>query len=451
MKAFSRILGGQGLFSRAARGSIWSISGFVASQAVRLVSNLILTRLLFPEAFGLMTLVTVITIGVAMLSEVGIGLSISQSKRGDDPRFLDTAWTIQVIRGVLLAAIVAALGWPAAQVYQEPLLAAFLPVAAIGLLISGFNPMSIETAARHMLLGRVTLIDLLSQVLATIVTILLAWATQSVWSLVWGNVSGSLSKLVLAHLLLRSGRSRFGWEPAATRELIHFGKWIFASTAFGFLLSQGDRMILGRYVSLDLLGIYNVAQFLATAPMLLASNALSRVIIPLYRESIADPSERIKRRLVVLRRAVTAGTLLLEVSVALIAVALVGIMYDERYSAAGPIAVLIALVQLPLIIGMTYDRAALAAGNSRLYFQNVALRTVLQTTLLIFGAQLAGLPGALAGQTLAGILGHVVIVRVARHEGVWDPVHDMALGGLGLLLGCFVLWLNWPAVAALLG
>ena len=429
---------------------MWSIGGFVASQAVRLVSNLVLTRLLFPEAFGLMALVTVLTIGVTMLSEVGIGLSISQSKRGDDQSFLDTAWTIQVIRGVCLSAILALLAWPAAQLYQEPLLAFFLPVAALGLLISGFNPIRIETAARHLLLGRVIAVDLLSQVVATLVTIVFAWATQSVWSLVWGNVCGSLSKLALAHLMLPGTRSRLLWEPPAVRELIHFGKWIFASTAFGFLLSQGDRIILGTYVSLDLLGIYNVAQFLATAPMLLASTALSRVIIPLYRESISDPSETIGRRLTVLRRFVTGGTLILEAGVALIAVMLVGVLYDERYAAAGPIAVLIALVQLPLIVGMTYDRAALAAGDSKRYFYNLAFRTVSQTALFIGGAELGGLVGALVGHTLAGVLGHAGTVWVARRNNVWDPWHDIAFGALSLALGGIALWMNWPAIAQLI-
>ena len=87
------------LFARVMRGSVLTAGSYAIAQGLRLVSNLILTRLLFPEAFGLMALVSVFLVGLAMFSDVGIGPAISQSKRGDDVGFLNTAWSIQVLRG----------------------------------------------------------------------------------------------------------------------------------------------------------------------------------------------------------------------------------------------------------------------------------------------------------------------------------------------------------------
>jgi O-antigen/teichoic acid export membrane protein len=91
-----------GLFGRAMRGGALTAGAYAAAQAARLAANLILARLLFPEAFGVMALVTVFLVGLAMFSDVGIGPAISQSERGDDPAFLNTAWTINVVRGGLL-------------------------------------------------------------------------------------------------------------------------------------------------------------------------------------------------------------------------------------------------------------------------------------------------------------------------------------------------------------
>jgi O-antigen/teichoic acid export membrane protein len=449
MSLLSILPAGQGLFARAARSSIWSLFGFATSQVVRLASNLILARLLFPEAFGLMALVTVLTIGVMMLSDVGIGLSISQSHRGDDENFLDTAWTLQVIRAILLGLILTAVGGPAAQIYDEPLLASFLPLSAVGVIISGFVPISFETAVRHMQIGRVTAVDLLSQITATLVMVLLAWTTSSVWSLIVGNVCGSIAKVILAILLIGGKRGRFLWEPAAARELIHFGKWIFASTVCGFLLSQGDRVILGAYVALDLLGIYNVAQFLATMPLLLASAVAQRVIIPLYRECMLEQSDAIRVRLIIARRFFTGATLLLQSVVALSAVMLIGWLYDDRYAAAGPIAILLSLVQLPLIVGMTYDRSALAVGDSRSYFYNLAARAILITALFVTGMELGGIPGALTGQLLAGIIGHSGFAWLAWKNRLWDPWHDIAFGTFSLVIGAVALWYNWFAIIEL--
>src|SRR5690554_1654660 len=98
------------------------MGGYGTAQLLRLASNVILAKLLFPEAFGLMVLVAIFMQGIAMFSDIGILPSIIQNKRGDDPAFLNTAWTIQVIRGVLIW-IVACIGaYPYALIYNEPLL-----------------------------------------------------------------------------------------------------------------------------------------------------------------------------------------------------------------------------------------------------------------------------------------------------------------------------------------
>ena len=105
----SRAIRGEGLMARAFRSAAITVLGFGASQAIRLASNLILTRLLFPEAFGMMAIVGVFLIGLAMFSDVGVGPSIMGSARGDEPDFLDTAWTIQIARGLILLVIALAL------------------------------------------------------------------------------------------------------------------------------------------------------------------------------------------------------------------------------------------------------------------------------------------------------------------------------------------------------
>ena len=93
---------GSSLTARALRSALFTLGGFGSAQLIRLASNLILTRLLFPEAFGMMALTMVFLQGLQMFSDVGVAPAIQQSKRGDDADFLDTAWTIQVVRGLCL-------------------------------------------------------------------------------------------------------------------------------------------------------------------------------------------------------------------------------------------------------------------------------------------------------------------------------------------------------------
>lgn len=407
---------------------------------MRLGSNLILARLLFPEAFGLMALVSVVLVGLAMFSDVGVGPAISQHPRGDERAFLDTAFSINVARGVLLWGLTCALAYPMAAIYTAPDLMQLLPAAGITLLISGFNPTRIDTANRHLLLGRVTLLDLISQIIGIGCMVALAFALQSVWALVIGAIIGSVAKLVIMSKWLPGAANSFCWDKAAGRDLIHFGKWIFLSTACGFLLAQGDKAIFGAYLSLTELGVYNIGYFLASFPVLLAGAVVGRIMIPLYRDHPPAASAANFAKMRRLRLGVTGGTLVLLAALALTGPALVGVMYDARYAGAGAIVVAIACMQMPGVIGMTYDQSALAAGDSRTYFWLIALKALVQTVAFVIGVTMGGLMGALLAQAGAVTLLHPAIVLLARKHRAWDPLHDAVFFGLAAGLAGLVLW-----------
>ncbi len=437
------------LMFRALRGSAFIMMGYAGSQALRLAANLILTRLLFPEAFGLMALVTVFLVGLTMFSDVGIGPSISQSPRGDDPDFLDTAWTIQIVRGFLLWLAACALAWPVSAFYGEPALLWLLPLAGASLAIGGFDPTRIETAHRHLLMGRLTLLDLAAQILGIVAMIGLAVWWHSVAALVAGSLLSVTARLALTHLYLPGPRNRLRWERNAAVELIGFGKWILGSTICGFFSAQGDRAILGKFLTLSMLGVYNIGFFLASFPLQLGYAVTGRLLIPIYREKPAHASAENYAKLRKMRLALTGGILTLVVVMAHVGLPLVGLLYDARYAAAGAIVVVTACIQIPIVIGMSYDQAALAAGDSRGFFVLSALRASLQIGCLLVGAASAGLIGALAGMGIAALATHPFVVWLARRHRVWDPCHDALFGALGAVLGALALWRNWEAIAAL--
>ena len=440
-----RLLSGNRLMARVIRSASWIVLGYGASQAIRLASNLILTRLLFPEAFGLMALISVVTVGLTLFSDIGIGPSIAQSKRGDDPDFLNTAWTIQVIRGFALWLVACLLAYPAARLYDAPALIYYLPIAGLGLAVAGFNPTRIETAHRHLAMGRLTLLDLISQVVGIVAMIVLALILQSVAALVIGGVIGILAKLGLTWAFLPGPANRFRWEARSLRELVSFGKWIFLSTLGWFFASQGDKAILGGFLALETLGIYNIGYFLASFPLLLGLSVSGRVMIPIYRETAATGSSRLRP----MRYGLTAGVMLLLAGMALAGPVLVDLLYDPRYEESGAIVVLLGVVLMPQALGMTYDQAALAAGDSRGFFVYSGSRAVLQTTGLLAGVMAGGLVGALFGMGLALVASHLVLIWLARKHRVWDGLHDAVFAGLVLVLGLTALWFQRDLLAGL--
>jgi O-antigen/teichoic acid export membrane protein len=177
----------------------------------------------------------------------------------------------------------------------------------------------------------VTFLDLVAQVIGILSMIALAFVLKSVWALVIGAIVGALVKLIVMHLWLPGRPNSFRWDRDAGRDLIHFGKWIFLSTACGFLLSQGDKAIFGAYLTKAELGIYNIGWFLASFPILLAGAVTGRILIPLYREHHPAASAENALKMRRLRYMVSGGTLALLAVLGVIGMPLVGLLYDTRY------------------------------------------------------------------------------------------------------------------------
>lgn len=449
MRRIANAFRGTELTARLVRSTSWVVVGYGASQAIRLGSNLILTRILFPEAFGIMALVTMVTVGLMMFSDVGIGPALARSPRGDDPAFLDTAWSIQVMRGTALWLVTVALAYPFAALYEHPALALYLPVAGLSLVATGLLPTRVELARRHLTVGRVTLLDISSQILGLAIMVLLALWTQSVMALVLGGVLTNVLRCAMMWVGLPGRHDRFRVEGAALSELVHFGKWIFLSTAFGFVGAQGDKAVLGKLLSLDTLGIYNIGFFLATFPMALGQTVAQDLLIPVYRNRPPAASAKNRRKLRRMRMLLTSGVCALLLAMAYVGPPLVALLYDDRYLAAGPIVVLLACGLLPRAIGMSYDQAALAAGDSRRVFFFNAIRASTQIALMVAGLHLFGLIGGIASLGVAMLVTHPILIALSRRHQAWDGLHDAVAFVIVWVLAAGAIALHWDAIAAL--
>jgi len=436
--------------SRAVGSGAWSMANFGLSQIMRLASNLILTRILSPDDFGLMALVSSFLIGLSMFSDMGLAPSILQSKRGDDPAFLDTAWSIKVIRGFIIFAAALVMAWPLSVFYDAPSFAWVFPAAAISMVVGGFFPTRIDTAARHLKVGRLTMLELTNHLIGILITIAAALILRDVWALVWGNILGAFVQLAMFHYMLPGHVDRFRMEKAARDEIVKFGKWIFFSTICGYLLFQGDRIILGRVLTLEHLGIYNIGQFLATVPAMLGTTIAGRLFIPMYREHPPGESVANRRMLEKTRAGFSLLLLCVAVTLALIGPWMVDHLYDPRYHNAGGILVAIACIQLLMIVPLSYETAALAAGDSRGFFVMQSGRAMIYITCVLVGAHLNGLTGLLTGQALAQVFCYPVSVWLARRHRAWDPRHDLIAFLLALAGGIWALILHQDVVSAAL-
>lgn len=421
------------------RGTTWSLIAYAASQVLRLGSNMILWRLLAPEVFGLMALVYSVLTGLAMFSDVGIGPSIIQRKEGEDERFINTAWTIQVGRGVVLFLAAAALAHPIALFYGDPQLGPVLIAVSAGSILQGLNSTRLFSEQRQISLGRVTIIDLLMQVGAVIATVAYAVLSPTIWAVVFGGLVGALIKLVLSHAILPGVKNRIYFDRAHARELTSFGRWVFVSTLMTFAAMQSDRLIFGKLISIESLGVYNIGNLWAAIPQAILGGIFGSVVFPaLCRINQEGGDFSHVYRLMRAPWLMLGGWLCCALVVG--GPALIRALYDERAADAEWVVQILACSTWLYTLENANGTALLARGYPKFVAAGNASKFVAMVILIPLGFAHFGFVGAVAAYTLTEGFRYVTSVYLLARVGISTLAVDLSLMSVaGLAVG--ISWL----------
>ena len=406
----------------------WVVVPFAAQQIIRLATQIALARLLAPEMFGLMLLVNTLRTGAELLSDIGIGQSVVRSPRGEKTEFLDVAWTLQVLRGACLSLVMLACAWPVAKLYAEPDLLPILIAVSPIFLVSGLLSPSLFVMQRHLLVKERAGYDLMSLVFQCVFTIALAVVMPNVWALVLGLLGSTIFATGISYLFAGGKRVRLAWDRAYVGEILHFGKWIFLSTAIYFAATSTDRMYLVGVLPLALAGVFGVARTFADMLSALAQRAGSYLVFPkvaaLRNSRETAPHVRSVRRNALALVAVATG-LGMAVSDQFILLA-----YDARYHAAAFMIPILLLGVWFAILSSFADAMLMGAGRPAPgAWANGAKFLVLA----------AGLPLAMSHEGLLAALFVLVASEVgrwlmlavpSRTEGFAGIEDDIALTGL---------------------
>ena len=423
------------LRARVLRAGGWTLAGFALSQAIRFGANLVMTRLLVPEMFGVMAIATMVMYGLALFSDVGLRQSVVQSRRGQETAFLNTAWAIQIARGFVIwsAALVIALGFmlvssiaPRGSVYADPNLPAVIVVLSLSAVMAGFESTKVHEASRRLALDRITQIDLASQLAGVLV--MLAWARvdRSIWALVAGALGAAALRTFLSHAWLPGAANRWRWESAAAREILALGRWIFAASVLGFLVNSADRLILGALVDSAVLGVYAIAFLLYSAVEQVLVRIVGEVSYPALSEVARERPADLRASYygfhlaVGLPACIAAGVLMMSGE------RLVAVLYDARYAQAGWMlqALALALVTIPFRVA---TQCFVVLGEPQFMSRICLIRLAALCVLTPAGFHFFGLAGALWAIVLSYFSTlPTTLAFVARHR-LFDAAKELPL------------------------
>ncbi len=440
---------------RSIFAALWAGGGHTLGQILRLAGNLVLTRFLMPEAFGIMSVISALMMALYLLSDIGTGVSIVQSKRGSEKDFLNTAWTLQVIRGAALwlvgisVSLVIAFGqklhwFSAGTVYADPRLQSLLVVASFATVISGFASVNIRLAERKLNLKKLFFIDLVGQIAGLSIMVFGAIYTGSLWSLVIGALTQAAVRCILSHIVLDGERAKFRLERSALKELIANGKWVLLSSVLGFLAVNGDRVLLGGMIDSTTMGFYSIAMGLSGIAVSAISVIYSKVVFPslseVVRNNISDLGRAYKKFQAMADLAIgsIAGVFFI------LSQSIVGLLYDDRYKTAGYILGILCIGTLGERFRVV-EQIYLATGRTALVAYAMIPRVCILIIGIPFGYSIWGLNGALGAIVLSQFSSWPLAIWFRSTLGLNNFRRDLLLP----LAVCFGLLLGWVLLLAL--
>lgn len=390
--------------------------GYGASQIVRLASMLVLARIVAPQAFGLVALVGVFLSGLESLSDLGIGMDVIQHERGDDPVFVNTAFIIQGIRGVIIWAVAAALAYPFAVFYRQPAVVALAIVGSLSILIRGFGSGSIWTLTRHVRVKELTMLNTGSDVVGLMVSVVWAIVSPTAWALVAGRVAATAALTVASHVIAVNPVS-MAWDSKGAREILAFGTGIFVSTSTYFLAGEAERLVVGKFVSLMELGCFSLALSISSAPSRAFQQVIGQVLFPIMSDSVRQGGEDAIRHYRKSRHLVFLASALMSVGFIIGSKWLVHMLLGPKYAMAGWMLQLLgvrAALELFVAVGAMM---LFALGTSRY----AAMGNLSKLGFLAIGLAIAfgryGFHGAMWVLTLAPLAAYgPVVIGLYRHS-----------------------------------
>lgn len=417
---------------KAARGAGWIFAWRMVTRLLGLGSTLVLVRYLQPADFGLVAIAVAFAAGIDALSDMGVEYALIREKELDRALY-DTAFTMNVLRGLLSVVIVALAAWPLAYFVGDPRLVPLVLVLSMALFMASLENIGVVEFRRNFAFDKEFILFLLPRLLGVCSNIILAMLWPSYWVLVIGTLLTRFGRMVLSYVIhpYRPRLSLSAWQP-----LFRYSVWIWAQSMVSVLRERADPVVLGRLLDPARVGIFSIGVEIAILPGTEIAQPISRVLFPGFAAAhhggggLADAFTR---------AVAVIATLILPVcfGMSLLADPIVRLILGHNWLAAVPIVQIISAASAVSVIGYAAGNVLGVAGKTRWQFLLTLGSACVRLPFLAFMVWRQELRGAAIAVAMSGVLDTtttaVVVCRYLKLRWIhlaaviWRPVLATAL------------------------
>jgi lipopolysaccharide exporter len=419
------------------RGDLFATTLTFGLQALlRLTSSLVLTRVLLPEAYGTITILLSILFLIGNILDTNVSLFIVRDKNAEQPRYLNTAWTLRFSR-CLLSGAVLYLCAPliATKVYNLPDLILPLRVFSLWFLIDGFESMGFAIAIRRKQARLQMYSELAASILSTTFSIVYCYYYHTFWGIAFGMLLNRLIMTVLSHQFYREFRPRLFFDLAAAREILVYSKFTIPSSLLTIGLNQFDKVVFLRLFDLRLLGLYGLAGNIAGSVESLVSKISQAVLYPRCAQYFRDNPDTATKRYYTENTKLFVGILAMPAALAGMAHLIIALLYDPRYSEAGNVLQALAIRALLLSLACPAEDLLISAGQ----FHVILVGNVLRASWIVLGSLVGyyffGFSGFIYGLSLSGLPPLTYYLWLQKSKGMLIVKYELYKVAFALVVG----------------
>ncbi|MFO8003038.1 lipopolysaccharide biosynthesis protein [Thioalkalivibrio sp.] len=403
------------LAHRAGGALLWRGLAIGGENIIFLVRLVILARLLVPEDFGLVA-IGLVALAIAMsLTEFGIIAALIQQP-APNKRHLDTAWTINLVRGVVVTVFLFITAPWIAGAFGDERATDIIRALALTALFHSSASIEVARLNRELQFRGLAAIGLSGAVVNTLVAVVLA-STYGVWALVWGSLAGAAVHALISYFVAPY-RPALHFSPESSAKLLRFGRWIFLVSVLGIAGDAIVRWMIAAHMSVVELGVYFMAARLAFLPTQLLYGLVSEIAFPVYSLLQENPA---KAAVAFRSLLISVAALLMPIAIvfAWLAPAIVEHLLGDQWRAAASVMQLLILSSVIGLLGegMTPVLKGIGqpAGIAAMESVQVAVFVLVGGPLIgefgLVGAGIALMSGVFVSQLLALRYARKVFVR----------------------------------------
>jgi O-antigen/teichoic acid export membrane protein len=446
---FKDLLDGESLKAKAFRGGAWLGGAGVVEQLFRFGRNMLLTRLLAPEAFGMMAIVLSIGASIENLTEVGIKDSLIQNSNTAEKNYLNAAFWLALSRAIAIYSGVFLLAPWIGKFYGNTELTPLLRVSLLTTLFSSAISPRAYLAIKKMKFKKWVMITNGSGILGVILTVTLSYFIRGVWALVIGSALQGAMMCVLSYAVCPFLPS-FRFNRDAARDLLKFSRGMFGLTLLNFIFQRTDIFVLAKMFTPTQLGLYTIAVYLAQTPVGFLINIMNQVFLPSFTH-VQDNNFRTNRIYMRVATALILVGMPVLVFVFFCGHSILTLAYGARYGAVALPFLIASCVAFLNTLNLPITSAFYARGTPQLHRRCVATMAVATIVLIYPFAKVFGIAGGQMACLAALAIGYLFqVIRMHDMTGLdLTEYGKKFLYGAAVALGVVVICVAVKPFAAL--